>query len=149
MDEPSYRCLCSRRGAFPELILSMVLPLLILFTILQLVTDTLQVVMWQRDSSSGVLSSPSTTKLGTGAQPVGGLISGLAHSSTTGKLFVLMESNGGHSDDNGGGFVVLDISCGVPTPTPAPTLAPTTTAPTPSPTKAPTEGIAPEEFIPR
>lgn len=93
-------------------------------------TATRQIVVFQRDSSSGALSSPTTTKLGSGAQPVSGVINGLVYSGTTGKLLVLMTPDGSYGDSAGygGGFVVLDVICAAPTPSPtdAPTPAPLT-----------------------
>lgn len=75
-------------------------------------------VMFQRDASTGVLSSATTVQLEGATAAVSRNIAGLFLSSDgmTDTLFVSMEASGGD-----GGLLVLDVLCGPPTPAPTPT----------------------------
>ncbi|CAM9110589.1 unnamed protein product, partial [Ectocarpus fasciculatus] len=80
-------------------------------------SDSDEVVVFQRDSSTGELSGGIAVQLNSETSTVFGVIAGFVVSNTTERLFVSMAA----SEDTGG-LVVVDVMCG---PTPAPTLAPT------------------------
>lgn len=76
-----------------------------------------QMVVFQRDVSTGVLSSATTVRLTSMAETVDGTIAGffLSSNGTTDTLFVSIAAN---NDD--GGLLVLNVYCGPPTPAPTP-----------------------------
>lgn len=86
-----------------------------------------KVVLFQRNDSTGELSSGSAMQLNGQTATVNGTIEAFVLSAATDKLFVSMASA-----DGNGGLVILDVIC-VPV-TPAPTPAPVTPAPTDAPT---------------
>ncbi|CAN0003126.1 unnamed protein product [Pylaiella littoralis] len=102
--------------------------------------DSDEVVLFQRDSSTGALSSGTTIQLNNLTKAVSGAIAAFVMSTATDKLFVSVAAS-----DNNGGLVVLGVTCYPSTPspsqppTPAPTPAPTI-SPSPAPTQPPTPG---------
>lgn len=87
--------------------------------ILVMLWDRRQIAMWERDASTGELSSATTTKLNDETVVGNGVIVGMTHSGTT--LFASMAASEADSR-----IVVLDFACGsTPPPTVSPTPAPT------------------------